>query len=123
MLSMLPLRDREVLRRLNAEAGEDCSFAYCLYDGGAMEGYLLYDITEEKATIRCVKAADEAAFDGLVRAVFSSLYDLHIDFAVFSEKVNRTLLEGLSFVAAGECVTPSIQTVLFHCKHKGDERD
>lgn len=117
MVAMLPLRDRTELDRLNAQAGESCAFAYCLYDEKEIAGYLLYDIQKDEAQIRYVSAADADCFDGLVRAVFSSLLDIHINRARFGERVSQPLLEQLAFAAPGERVTPSIEDVLYRCKH------
>ncbi len=117
MVQMLPLRDREFLAELNQKEGTDAGLAYCLHDGGEITGYVLYDIAPEEGRIRAVNAPDEPSFDGLVRSVFSSLFDASVNRAVFDEGVDSARLERLGFTAPGQRVTPSIEDVLYLCKH------
>ena len=41
MISILPLRDRALLQKLNETEHTDCSHAYCLYDGGKVTAVVL----------------------------------------------------------------------------------
>lgn len=48
--------------------------AYCLYDGGEIAAYLLYDMHENEAVLQKLGGTwDENIADGLCRAAFSSL--------------------------------------------------
>lgn len=121
MIQILPLREEEVLNKLQKKERSKAGLAFCLYEGKKRSGYLLYDINGEEGIIDVVRATDEASFDGLVRAVFNSLFNLKINRAVFSKKVDAGLLEKLSFVLPNERETPSIEGILYRCKHCRDD--
>ncbi len=117
MIQMLPCRDREQLAALNREAGSAAGFAYCMYEGGRMTGYLLYDIAGGEGILRAVKAESDELFDGLVRAVLGSLDDIHIQAARFDDAVGRERMERLGFVKKGENTIPEIAAIFHHCKN------
>lgn len=117
MVKLLPLHDREVLAELNRRAGVDAGLSYCLYDGGEITGYLLYDLVAGEGFIKAVSAPDEDSFDGLVRAVFASLYDAQVNRARFAPEVDGQTLIRLGFVQPGSDCTDSIEDILYRCKH------
>lgn len=117
MIEMLPLRDRSVLDELNRRAGTSCKLAYCLYAGGELEGWLLYDMDGREVRLQALSSPDEATADGLIRAVFGGMLDIGVDRAVFSERIDSGLVERLGFVQNGGKETPSIRDVLYKCKN------
>lgn len=121
MISILPLRDREQLEQLNKAAKTSCGFAFCLWDGGQIAGSLLYDVDLQagEALLCAADAADDNSLDGLVRAVFSSLLDAHVQKARFGEAIGREPLLRLGFIqTAGEAEQGVlIEDILYHCKH------
>ena len=52
MIAILPLRDRAALQKLNEAEHTNASHAYCLYDGGEITAYLLYDMHENEAVLQ-----------------------------------------------------------------------
>lgn len=116
MIAILPLRDRAALQKLNETERTNASHAYCLYDGGEITAYLLYDMHEDEAVLQKLGGEwDENIADGLCRAAFSSLLDLNIDRARFSGAIDRTLTDRLGFTSKGDAVD-SIRSILYHCK-------
>lgn len=116
MIAILPLRDRAALQKFNEAEHTDASHAYCLYDGGEITAYLLYDMHEDEAVFQKLGGEwDENIADGLCRAAFSSLLDLNIDRARFSSAIDRTLTDRLGFTSKSDTVA-SIRPILYHCK-------
>ena len=117
MIEMLPCREKEKLDALNRKSGVSAHFAYCMYEGGRMTGYLLYDITEEEGVLLAVKAGSDELLDGLVRAALGSLEDIHITRARLSGNLDLKRMERLGFVQKGENIIPDISAVFHHCKN------
>lgn len=123
MITILPLRDRETLACLNEKEQVDCSHAYCLYDGGEITAYLLYDMHEDGAVLQKLGGIfDDNIADGLCRAAFSSLYDAQVDTARFCPAIDRALTDRLGFTANGSDTVASIHDILYHCKSCGCHR-
>ena len=120
MISILPLRDRALLQKLNVTEHTDCSHAYCLYDGGKVTAYLLYDMHEKEAFLAKLGGQwDDNIADGLCRAVFSSLLDLNVDSARFSPAIDRSLTRRLGFTKGESDTVESIRSILYHCQSCG----
>lgn len=118
MIKILPLHDNETLAELNRKHGTSSRLAYCLYSDEKIEGCILYGmIDRECARIDAVDARDDGEADGLVRAVFSSLYDFGLVSAQFSENIDNGMLARLNFVNKGEYYTKSLEDVLYNCKN------
>ena len=116
MIAILPLRDRAALQKLNEAEHTNASHAYCLYDGGEITAYLLYDMHENEAVLQKLGGTwDENIADGLCRAAFSSLLDLNIDRARFSNAIDRALTDRLGFTSKSDSVA-STRSILYHCK-------
>lgn len=119
MIAILPLHDRAVLEKLNETERMTCSHAYCLYDGGKIRAYLLYDMHEEEALLAKLGGEwDDDIADGLCRAVFSSLLDLNVGRARFSSAIDRNLTDRLGFTSGSDTVS-SLRSILYHCKSCG----
>ena len=115
MIAILPLRDRAALQKLNEAEHTNASHAYCLYDGGEIAAYLLYDMHENEAVLQKLGGTwDENIADGLCRAAFSSLLDLYIDRARFSNAIDRALTYRLFFTSKRDTVD-SILSILYLC--------
>lgn len=112
MIKILPLKDKEVLARLNAEQNVDAGLAFCLYEGDEMTGYLLYSLTAFEGTILAVSECEDALADGLIRATLASLFDSGIDKAVFSKP---DIAVRLKLLAKGEDTIESIKPLLYGC--------
>ena len=107
MISILPLRDRALLQKLNETEHTDCSHAYCLYDGGKVTAYLLYDMHEKEAFLAKLGGQwDDNIADGLCRAVFSPAID-------------RSLTRRLGFTKGESDTVESIRSILYHCQSCG----
>ena len=116
MIAILPLRDRAALQKLNEAEHTNASHAYCLYDGGEIAAYLLYDMHENEAVLQKLGGTWDANIaDGLCRAAFSSLLDLNIDRARFSNAIDRALTDRLGFTSKSDTVA-SIRSILYRCK-------
>lgn len=118
MISMLPLRNEEKLKELNELNGTNSRLAYCLYDAGKITAYCLYGLVDKTmANIDVVKTDDVNLFDGIVRAVMGSLYDIGVEKIIYSEKVEDKFLKYLGFTDGTSKITNNIEDVLFKCKH------
>ena len=116
MIAILPLRDRAALQKLNEAEHTNASHAYYLYDGGEITAYLLYDMHENEAVLQKLGGTwDENIADGLCRAAFSSLLDLNIDRARFSNAIDRALTDRVGCTSKSDSVA-SIRSILYHCK-------
>ena len=74
MITILPLRDREVMDALNAKEQLSCSNAYCMMDGKDVVAYVLYDMRGDHGAL--VKLGGDyipSIADGLCRAALASL--------------------------------------------------
>lgn len=117
MIKILPLRDNEVLSKLNKKHNTTARLAYCVYDGDIIDGYALYNLNEKEGLISIVEAEEDSVYDGLVRAVFASLYDFGINRASFAKTVSYERISKLNFVKNGEFSTSSIEDILYNCKN------
>ena len=97
MISILPLKDADLLGKLNRQAGCKAKHAYCLYEKDRLEGWVLYSLVDRCGQIEAISAPDILSFDGLVRAVYGSLLDFGINQILFSEKVAPEILTKLGF--------------------------
>lgn len=116
MIKILPLRDNELLARLNEQEKTAARLAYCMYEGDEIGGYILYNLNEERGIIQAISSPNDMITDGLVRAVFSALYDFGINSAIFNQNIDNELLARLNFVQKGEYETPSLEDILYNCK-------
>lgn len=117
MIKILPLRDNVKLKELNEKHGVSARLCYCVYDGDDIIGYALYNLDEKQGVISIVEASEDSVYDGLVRAVFASLYDFGINAATFRETVAYDRISRLNFVKNGEFSTRSIEDILYNCKN------
>lgn len=117
MITILPLRDREALNKLNADENLSCSHAYCMMDGSEICAYVLYDMHEEHGEL--VKLGGmyiPSIADGLCRAALASLSDIGINKAFVSEQVMQALGTQFALTKDGSNEIRSILAVLHHCE-------
>ncbi len=117
MIKILPLRDKQILNSLNLKEGTNAALAFCLYDADEIDGYILYNITEQSGEVVLVKASDDSMVDGLIRAVLASLYDFGINSVTFSDAVDMDIVRKLNIVKPNEITVPSIKDILYNCKN------
>lgn len=117
MIKILPLRDNEILAKLNQKEGTTARLAYFLEIEGEPTDYILYNLNEHEGIIQAVVSSEDAIADILIRAVFASLYDFSIDVARFNERVDNDMLVRLNMVKKGEWETPCLHDVLYHCEN------
>lgn len=118
MVSILPLKDKDYLNRLNEAHGTSAGLAFCLRNGDSVEGYVLYDISQERGLLQAYKANSEIEADGIIRAVLASLHDFGIDSAVYSDKFDRDMLIRLGVADKQGSVSEikSIHAMLYRCE-------
>ncbi|MFZ2539531.1 MAG: hypothetical protein WAX04_11605 [Oscillospiraceae bacterium] len=116
MIKILPLRDNEMLASLNEKEKTAARLCYCMYDADQIGGYILYNLNAENGIIQAINSPDDMIADGLVRAVFASLYDFGINSAIFNQNIDNTLIARLNFVKLGEYNTSSIENIIYGCK-------
>ncbi|MEG0693657.1 MAG: hypothetical protein RR444_11335 [Oscillospiraceae bacterium] len=116
MIKILPLRDNERLASLNEKEKTSAKLCYCMFDAEQIGGYILYNLNETTGIIQAINAPDDMITDGLVRAVFASLYDFGINKVIFNQNIDNQLIARLNFVKVGEYETQSIENVLYACK-------
>lgn len=115
MLTMIPIRDFDVLKALNEEQGVSCGLGYQLLEGGRQTGFLLYNLTPAEGEILALSAPDKLAAEGLLRAVMGSLTDIGISRVRFGEKLDFALLEELGLIKNEEPLCPDTEKFLFSC--------
>lgn len=116
MIKILPLKDIEILKELNAKEATNAQLAFCLYDGEQIDGYILYNVTGDCAELLLVRADDNAMIDGLIRATLASLYDFGINKATFSDKFDLNLLREFKILKQEETMMNSIHSLLYQCE-------
>lgn len=115
MIEILPLKDKEVLEKLNQKENTNANFAFCVYNSQKIDGYILYNVSDSCGHIILVNSQDSAIFDGLVRAVLASLYDFSINQATFSDSIDINLLRELKIINQDETMVKSIKKILYKC--------
>lgn len=116
MIKILPLKNEEILKELNAKEAINAQLAFCLYDGDKIDGYVLYNISNNCGEFLLARAEDNAMIDGLIRATLASLYDFGINQATFSDKFDLNLLRKLKILKQDEVMMNSIKSLLYHCE-------
>lgn len=117
MITILPLRDKNLLDEFNKQNKQNANSAFCLYDGDSIDGYILYNVKKDLGEILVINSNDEPYIDGLVRATLASLYDFGINEAVFSNNLDVKLLEKLGLLKNKELKVSSIKELIFDCKN------
>ncbi len=113
MIEILPLRDNEILGSLNEKEETSARLCYCMYDADEIGGYILYNLNETTGIIQAIRSPDDVVADGLVRAVFASLYDFGINSVIFNQNIDNKLLARLNFVKLGKYETKSIENIIY----------
>lgn len=117
MIKILPLKDEKVLLKLNQKEDTKATLCFCMYESKEIGGYILYNLNENMGIIQAINSPSDMITDGLVRAVFASLYDFGINSAQFNKNIDNECLYRLNFVKAGEYSTNSIKSILYACKN------
>ncbi len=117
MITILPLRDREAMDRLNEKEQLSCSNAYCLMDGKEILAYCLYDMHADRGVIQTLGGEyDPSIADGLIRAALASLNDIGINTAFVSERIDHAITDRFGITKNGASEIRSITAVLHHCE-------
>ena len=116
MIKILPLKDNDLLASLNEKETTSARLCYAMYEAEQMGGYILYNLDATVGTIQAINSPDDMITDGLVRAVFASLYDFGINRAMFNPLIDHKMLTRLEFVKDGSYRTESIENILYTCK-------
>ena len=116
MIACLPIRDRAMVQTLAQKEGVSASFGYAVFEKETPVAYVLYNVNEQEGVLVCIGGTyDDLTAEGLIRAVFSSLYDANISRARFLDGVPDRLTRALGFTKDDTRTTESIPDVLFHC--------
>jgi hypothetical protein len=115
MVTMLPVKERELLQRLNEQENTTANLAYTLYDQNQITGYLLYNLYQDCGELVALNANSLAEKDGLIRAVFGSLYEVGINKAIFKNGFPIEIVRKLNILQPEEYTVSSIYDVLFQC--------
>lgn len=116
MIAFLPIREQQLVQALAQKEGVSASFGYAVFENNAPAAYVLYEICGEEGVLVCIGGEyDRLIAEGLIRAVFSSLYDANILRARFLDGIPDTLTHSLGFTKDDSRVVESIADVLFHC--------
>ncbi len=103
MIEVLPLKDKELLQKLNKKEHTNAVCAYCSYLDNQIDGYILYSMGQT-ATIYAICALDIQTFDCLVRAVLSAALNFGVEYAFFSENLDFDTLKKLNIVDKSKTV-------------------
>lgn len=112
MVTIKPIKERELLEQLNEQENTNAYLGYALYDQNEITGYLLYNLHETCGEFVAIKANSLAEKDGLIRAVMASLLELGIDQVVLKAGFPVALLRELNIIEDYEYSIASIQDVL-----------
>ena len=119
MIAFLPIRDRAMVQTLAQKEGVSASFGYAVFEKETPVAYVLYNVNEQEGVLVCIGGTyDDLTAEGLIRAVFSSLYDANISRARFLDGVPDRLTRALGFTKDDTRTTESIPDVLFHCGYE-----
>ena len=116
MIAFLPIREKQLVQSLAQKEGVSASFGYAVFENDAPAAYILYEICGEEGVLVCIGGEyDRLIAEGLIRAVFSSLYDANISRARFFFFFPGELTRSLGICKDDSRVVESIADVLFHC--------
>lgn len=120
MLKLMPVTDREVLKRYAIEYGVPVDESLCLTiadQRGECLGVCFYHFTPEGMQIEFADAdGDDALFDGLLRASMAALMDKPEDMVTFSDRMDRELLRAWNFLKDEEVCVKSANAFFETCK-------
>lgn len=117
MVAILPVRDKDILDKLNKQEQTDAKLAFRFHDGGEITGYILYSIVDKSGQIVIVNSTDDEMADGLIRSVLASLYDFGINRAEFANDGLVEMARRINLMNADECTVESIKDILYNCKN------
>ncbi|WMJ22241.1 hypothetical protein RBG61_09595 [Paludicola sp. MB14-C6] len=115
MITMLPVKDRELLQSLNEKENTNANLGYALYDENEITGYVLYNLFSEYGEFVAINANSLSEKDGLIRAALGSLYEVGINKAIFKYSFPIEIVRKLNMLQQEEYTIPSIYDILFQC--------
>lgn len=115
MIKMQKIEDFELVSHLNKQENTDAQYAYGLYDGKELSGYLLFSVKDKNVFLLKVKAENNLLKDGLVRAVLNFVSLHGISKAEFSEDFDSEFLIEYQISKSGEKRIENIEEVFKKC--------
>ena len=102
MISVLPIRDEELLAGLYINAGiqkNNVSSGVCAREGDVILGYCLYDELIDKTVIRYIHPLEDLYLaDGILRSALHVSAERFVLNVVYSNECDDTLFNKLDFV-------------------------
>lgn len=115
MIKMLRITDDEKLIFLNEKEGVNASYAYGLFDGNELLGYLLFDINDDEALLLKIRCENNLLKDGLTRAVLNYVLLQGVSKANFSDDFEISFLKEYKIINDDTRKIDNIEEVFKKC--------